>query len=474
LFRNTPSWLTSMLVHVAILLVMGLMTLPEVTEEVAKLVSSVSSDEPVEDLENDVLEEVKDVKFDATTTSEAVLSSDVPVDNSISSPFNDPNPAPQVDMIGLQDVARDRGDFLAPVGKGMATGSGISGRGATAAAKRGMGATDASLAAVAKALKWLAEHQLPDGSWSFDHRLSPKCGGKCGNPGRLKDQRFASTGLALMSFLGAGQTHKDGEYKKNVYNGLGWLVRNMNVQTGQMYRPGEAMYAHGIATIALCEACGMTSDRSLLGPAKKAIGFILAAQDPVGGGWRYEPRQPGDTSVVGWQLMALKSARFAYIKIPPQTILGVNNFLNSVQAESGAKYGYTTPGPGAATTAIGLLCRMHLGWKKDNGALARGVQFLDQAGFSQNNVYFNYYSAQVLRNWEGPEWDKYNKIMTDSLVAKQIQNGHETGSWFFNGGHGTEQGGRHYTTCMSCMTLEVPYRYLPLYKAKATEDDFDE
>ena len=209
-----------------------------------------------------------------------------------------------------------------------------------------------------------------------------------------------------MSFLGAGQTHKEGKYKQNIYNGLGWLVRNMNAQTGQMYRPGEQMYAHGIATIALCEACGMANDKQLLGPCKKAIGFILAAQDPVGGGWRYEPRQPGDTSVVGWQLMALKSAKFAYIKIPPQTVLGVNNFLNSVQSESGAKYGYADPaGPGPATTSIGLLCRMYLGWKKDNGALGRGVQFLDQTGFSPNNCYYNYYASQVMRQWEGAEWD---------------------------------------------------------------------
>src|SRR5207237_4601303 len=91
----------------------------------------------------------------------------------------------------------------------------LGGRGMTAAQKRGnYGVSDASLAAVAKALVWLAEHQMPDGSWTFDHRLARNCGGKCGNPGTLKDQRFASTGLALMSFLGAGQTHKEGKYKQ--------------------------------------------------------------------------------------------------------------------------------------------------------------------------------------------------------------------------------------------------------------------
>jgi hypothetical protein len=481
LFRATPSWLTSMVVHVVVLLILGVLTIPgPAADEIGKLVSNMAATEvaPMEDLDSNMLEPGSPTgAIDSTSTTEAVFSNDMAtVSNSVSSPFNDPNPAPPLaGPIGLENVGKGRDGFFAPAGKGTMHGNGaIGGRGATARQRRGYGATDESEAAVARALKWLAEHQLPDGSWSFDHRLSPKCGGKCGNPGSLKDQRFASTGLALMSFLGAGQTHKDGEYKKNVYNGIGWLLRNMNPKTGQMYRPGEQMYAHGIATIALCEACGMTNDKSLLNPAKAAIGFILAAQDPVGGGWRYEPKQPGDTSVVGWQLMALKSAKFAYIKIPPQTIAGVNNFLNSVQSDSGAAYGYDRPGAGPATTAIGLLCRMHLGWKKDNGSLARGVENVARMGFSQNNVYYNYYASQLVRQWEGPEWDKWNKTMQTQLIGKQSANGHETGSWYFAGGLGGDQGGRHYTTCMNCMTLEVPYRYLPLYQTKAAESDFDE
>ena len=76
------------------------------------------------------------------------------------------------------------------------------------------------------------------------------------------------------------------------------------------------MYSHGLAAITLCEAYAMTHDRKLMGPAQLSLNHIVYAQDPIGGGWRYAPRQPGDTSVVGWQLMALKSGHMAYLAVP--------------------------------------------------------------------------------------------------------------------------------------------------------------
>jgi len=102
----------------------------------------------------------------------------------------------------------------------------------------------------------------------------------------------------------------------------------------------------------------------------------MFAQDPVGGGWRYEPRQAGDTSAVGWQLMALKSGHMAYLRVDPKTIQGATHFLDTVGTDSGSYYGYTDPGRDQGTTAVGLLCRMYLGWKKDNPSLQRGIDYL--------------------------------------------------------------------------------------------------
>ncbi|MCP4814006.1 MAG: hypothetical protein GY888_15985, partial [Planctomycetaceae bacterium] len=158
-------------------------------------------------------------------------------------------------------------------------------------------------------------------------------------------------------------------------------------------------------------------------------------------------------------------------QVPPNTIKGAYKFPDTVQGNSGATYGYTTPGAGDATTAVGLLCRMYLGWKKDEPALQRGVERLGNKGPIPNNMYFNYYATQVMRQHGGPLWDKWNVKMRDSLVDSQSKQGHMKGSWHMAGGHGSS-GGRLYNTSMAAMILEVYYRHMPIYGKQATEEDF--
>ena len=146
-----------------------------------------------------------------------------------------------------------------------------------------------------------------------------------------------ATALALLPFLGAGQTHLEGKYKQTVLKGLKFLINNQRPAGGGgtfSEREGN-MYSHGLCTIALTEAYAMTNDRNLIAPAQAAINYIVYAQDPVGGGWRYSPRQPGDTSVVGWQLMGLKSGLMGYLEVPPNTIRGSEKFLESVSQNGG-------------------------------------------------------------------------------------------------------------------------------------------
>ncbi|HVX13381.1 MAG TPA: prenyltransferase/squalene oxidase repeat-containing protein [Pirellulales bacterium] len=475
-----PAWMISAIVHMVILLIFGLLLMPEKKkDELKALVANVSENSEAVDEVADISEQTEEVSSDVTdlpTTSELASTTDVLTPTEI----ND-SPAATAEMVMAEvgiatapasDLLKDLSVGTGGTGKGS-----LSGRAGGDAAKRAAGATDATEAAVARALKWLAEHQYPDGSWSFDHSES-KCQGQCSDNGKLKDARFAATGLALLPFLGAGQTHKKGKYKEQVQRGLYWLGSNMSVSAngGDMSGGGGSMYGHGIATIALCEGYAMTQDKQLAPPAQQALNFIMYAQDPVGGGWRYGPRQPGDTSAVGWQIMALKSGYLGYLQVGKATVHGATKFLDSAQAENGAYYGYTGPGQGPATTAVGLLCRMYLGWEHEKPALEKGVKYLASLGPQTSNMYFSYYATQVIHQYDGPDgdiWQAWNVKMRDSLVASQAMEKHETGSWMFKGAdHGFDAGGRLYCTAMAAMTLEIYYRYMPIYTKKSQEDDW--
>jgi hypothetical protein len=229
------------------------------------------------------------------------------------------------------------------------------------------------------------------------------------------------------------------------------------------------MYAQGIATVALCEAYAMTRDESLRTPAQAAVDFICRAQHDQGG-WRYYPGQPGDTTVYGWQIMALKSARLAGLRVPESVWTKARHFLDTVQVEDGAGYGYQKPERLPGPTAIGLLARMYDGWAREDPRLAKGVQYLSEQGPSRTDVYYNYYATQVLHHYEGPAWDAWNATLRERLIATQSRRGHEHGSWYFHDQHG-EVGGRLYTTAMCVMILEVYYRHLPLYGREAVVEE---
>ncbi|MGD9644270.1 MAG: prenyltransferase/squalene oxidase repeat-containing protein [Pirellulales bacterium] len=331
------------------------------------------------------------------------------------------------------------------------------------------GGTPESEAAVERGLRWLAAHQLRDGSWNFNHDLV--CRGACRNTGSAATTTGA-TGVALLAFLGAGYTQHEGPYQKTVRDGLYYLGNcSLNTPHGGDLQQGS-MYGQGLATIALCEAYALSGDAALARVAEQAVEFILYAQDSQGGGWRYFPGQPGDTTVTGWQLMALKAGQLAELRISPGTIESARRFLDGVQAESGAFYGYQRPARGPTTTAVGLLCRMYLGWHREHPALARGANWLAETGPAADDMYFNYYASQVLSHYGGEPWQSWNPRMRDQLIATQAGSGHENGSWFFAGGQ-LVTGGRVVNTALAVMTLEVYYRYLPLYGDPAVDDGFE-
>lgn len=346
---------------------------------------------------------------------------------------------------------------------------------------RSEGGTPESERAVAAGLEWLSRHQFPDGRWRLDcHEM---CKGEGCRPEPAMETDTAATGLALLPFLGAGHSpNQAGRYRAQVERGLEWLITHQK-PNGDLHVGGEFnswLYSHAIGTMALCEAYGLTQAKNLREPAQRAVNFIAAAQNSSNGGWRYSPGMLGDTSVFGWQILALRSARLAGLVVPKDSITKAKRYLDLAAADkSRTSYAYQ-PGMRATPvmTAEALLTRQYLGWPRDFPALLKGVDlvFTHLINSQERNIYYWYYATQLLHNMQGPAWKQWNTQVRDTLVAMQVTlPGCERGSWdpLEPVPDRRARAGRHYLTCLSLLSLEVYYRYLPLYRQDSTSFETD-
>jgi outer membrane biosynthesis protein TonB len=471
LFRNLPAWLISALLHMALLILLAMVLDMQMDSGEPPLVFSTRvADNPALGAEKGEPEE-EPIEFEKKGEPEPKQEPKEP-----EPPKKEPEPEPK-------PKAEPKEPKPPPIVPNAATATGgaaLTGRSPDARPEltKREGGTTLSEAAVARGLDWLAKHQNSDGSWSLHafHKAGG-CNGRCKNPGVHSDT--SATGLALLPFLGVGETHqkKDGKYRQVVENGLAWLVRNQG-RNGDLRGAGQGrMYAHGQAAIALCEAYAMTRDDDLRAAAQSAVDFIVRAQHSQGG-WRYEPGQAGDVSVVGWQYMALRSGQMGYLNVPTDTLERANEFIDTCKTDRyGGLYTYQ-PGvnyPLPAMTAEALLCRQYGGWARDHQGLAEGSRWLLQRhppNRKQPNMYYWYYATQMMHHLGGSPWNEWNGKMRDMLIAMQEQRGHEAGSWTpLRGGDRSfdTEGGRLYMTALAICTLEVYYRHLPLYRSVATE-----
>jgi hypothetical protein len=217
----------------------------------------------------------------------------------------------------------------------------------------------------------------------------------------------------------------------------------------------------------------MTKDDSLRLPAQAAVNFIEMAQNPNTGAWRYSPNvDDADTSVVGWQVMALKSGQMAGLGIDTGRLELVQKWLRAVAKGhySGlfAYLPYREPSP--TMTSVGLLCRQYLGAGKDERFMQEGVEYLlnNLPDADQRDTYYWYYATQVMHNLVDRNWDRWNRQVRRVLIETQCRDGScATGSWDPQrpsmDSYGFK-GGRLFVTSLSTLTLEIYYRYLSLYK----------
>jgi len=332
--------------------------------------------------------------------------------------------------------------------------------------------TKGTARAIAAGLYWLAKHQAPQGNWSLQ-KYTDMCKDKTCTGAATQESLSAATALGLLPFLAAGQTQtSNGPFKKTIAAGVDWLLNHQKPDGDLSADAGSQTYSHGLATVVLCEDFGITHDKVVGLAAQKAIDFIEAAQNPTTGGWRNEPTDHGGMSTFAWQLTALKSAQLAGLTVKPATLDGAKKWLESCGAggEKVGQFSFQPHGePTLAMSAAGILANQYLNADRKDTVNTGGIQFLmAHLPDSENyNVYYWFNGTQAMHNMADKDWDTWNQTVDKALVKSQSRTGCASGSWDPekpNQEAWGPLGGRIMQTSLSVLTLEVYYRYLPLYQ----------
>lgn len=325
-------------------------------------------------------------------------------------------------------------------------------RGAKKNALKRFGGSRQSENAVMAGLAYLAKVQQKDGHWSSN----PK-GGSIGS------NDVAITGLCLLGFLGAGHTESSGRYRSNVQRAVTYL-RRQQAADGAWLKGGR-MYGHGIVSMAMSEAYGMAGGRSIAADAAQGgINFIVKNQGTTGG-FGYGGAG-NDMSVTGWQIMACKSAKVAGLRVPKETFEKFEKYLDEVGDQKTGKTGYSSKGNGSiAMTSAGLVCRLFLGEDPENSFMQKAADLIIKTGPHVTNEYYVYYGTLGIFQMGGKRWSNWNESFSGPIIMRQVRKGRMAGSWPLQGSSfGNHGAGTNYVTAMYILSLEVYYRYLPVYR----------
>lgn len=206
------------------------------------------------------------------------------------------------------------------------------------------------------ALRWLARHQAPDGSWG-----ATSWNTQCREPGCLPFPAaavdLALTSLTLLSFLGAGfepasEVAIGGEAAGGVVRRtLAWLLARQNADGQFTASPTsiKPVFEHLVTLTALATALQAVpvsgafpdGERLLLRDGVlRGLRWALMHQTK-GGGWGYTTAAPSDSWVTSWGATALVAARDAGMDVPKMNLAWILQWYDSVTDKADLHIGYS-------------------------------------------------------------------------------------------------------------------------------------
>ncbi|MGD0091959.1 MAG: hypothetical protein ABSE73_18765 [Planctomycetota bacterium] len=379
------------------------------------------------------------------------------------------------------------------------------------AAGRGDAAPDKLLKppaeAIAAGLRYLVQRQDQDGCWPV--AIDPLAWQQFWS---LPGNEWGSVGvtsLCLMAFLGEGDNtwapndpakRAPSPYADRIQKAVKFLLRAQDQESGRFltYDPvkkaflnaddpnAHFMYNQGLATLALCEAAGLSGDVYLRAAAQKAVKFILDAQTPKGG-WNYFalPAGDNDTSLSAWQVQALWAAREIGLKVPQDKWdKALEMYKQATQLDKNqafVRYNLEKEDPNdkarVSLCGIALMVRQMLGEEKNSHVLKQLVdevlkakwetkrewgpswvpnkaQNSDAERGAQFDPYRLYFAAYGLYFFKpGKDWDDWNEKLKKSVLEMQASDG----GWRASDAY-SRVAGSNYSTAMCILILQVYYR----------------
>jgi len=267
--------------------------------------------------------------------------------------------------------------------------------------------------------------------------------------------------LAGLAFLADGDMPNQGPYGREVDRILDFILKNCQESgliTSQNY--GSPMYGHGFATLFLAEVYGMSPRPDVKEKLQLAVRLIVNTQNSEGG-WRYQPvPQDADLSVTICQIMALRAARNAGIKVPQKTVdMAIDYVKKSQEPDGGFSYMLNSRGSAYPRSAAGVACLYYLrSGVQFEEEMKKGVKYLMQnlpghgGGAEEYQIFYgNYYATQAMFMAGGDAWDAFWPAIRKDMLQRQQADG----SW-------NSETGQVYGTAMALIMLQVPNRLLPV------------
>jgi hypothetical protein len=290
---------------------------------------------------------------------------------------------------------------------------------------------------IERSLNWLRETQDADGSWST-----------------VKDPKSVATSLALLTYLTYGVNPSRSEvFGESLERGLEHLISAQ--QTNGTFRETgkHPAIAHGIITLALCEAYSRTQHPSLQVAAEKALQVVLTAQRKTGL-WDAQYRSKNGTDDLEasvWQVRAITSARMARLdmKVGAEALKAAADGASAVARSSDAS---------SAPFVIYPLQRLD---RMRDAACIAPLVAPKETQINWTKPQFDdpiahwYFTGEVLFGYGGAMGHAWQRVSVPNLVDAQTvmktSNGIECGYWD-SPGNG-EKYGRVYTTALCSLIL---------------------